>query len=161
MDCDKKFRNEIGSYKRIRQIADRISADNNLSVVGNPELSKGMTNRYERQTKRDGFVGLIDEVLATGQPKSFDDFLKQLEKNGCKVKRRGKTISVCPPGAERFFRLKRRLVKILLIVSIVGIVCCSAYVAHYLITSRRDAAYYKSLSESFAPPMEFETAPDG
>jgi len=32
--------------------------------------------------------------------------LKQLEKRGCKNKRRGKTISIKPEGADRFFRLK-------------------------------------------------------
>jgi hypothetical protein len=49
---------------------------------------------------------MIDEVLSSGQPKDFDDFLKQLEKNGCKIRRRGNTISVKPPGAERYFRFK-------------------------------------------------------
>ena len=106
MDCDKKFRNEIGSFKRVRQIADRISAANNLSVVEKPDLSKGTKNRYEKQTKREGLVRLIDEILEKQQPKNFDEFLKLLEKKGCKVRRRGKTISVRPPGAERFFRFK-------------------------------------------------------
>jgi FtsZ-binding cell division protein ZapB len=49
---------------------------------------------------------LIDKILSADPPKDFDDFLKQLEKNGCKIKRRGKTISFRPPGAERFFRFK-------------------------------------------------------
>ena len=106
LDCDKKLRNELHSYKRIRRTADRISADNDLSVVENPKLSKGTQNRYAKPSKRDGFVALIDEILATGQPKDFDDFLKQLEKSGCKIKRRGKTISVQPQGAERFFRFR-------------------------------------------------------
>ena len=106
VDCDKKLRNEIGSYKRVRKIADRISAENDLSVVENPALSKGTRNRYDKPTKRDGFVKLIDEILEIGQPKDFDDFLKQLEKKGCKVRRRGNTISVKPPGAERFFRFR-------------------------------------------------------
>ena len=106
IDCDKKFRNELHSYKRIRKVADRISIENDLSIVVNPGHSKGTRNRYGATTKRSGFVKLIDEVLATGQPKNLDDFLKQLEKKGCKVKRRGKTISVQPPGAERFFRFK-------------------------------------------------------
>ena len=106
MDCDGKFRNELHSYKRIRQTADRISAENDLSVVKNPKLSKSYNKRYRNATKRDGFVALIDKILDENQPKDFDDFLKHLEKNGCKIKRRGKTISVCPPGAERFFRFR-------------------------------------------------------
>jgi hypothetical protein len=106
MDCDKKFRNELHSYKRIRRTADRISAENNLSVVENPKPSKGSTNRYRNPTKRDGFASLIDKIIDEKQPKDFDDFLKQLEFNGCKIKRRGSTISVRPPGAERFFRFR-------------------------------------------------------
>ena len=106
LDCDKKLRNEIGSFKRVREIADNISTENNLHVVENPALSKGTKNRYRKPTLRDALIKIIDDVLASGQPKDFDDFLKQLEKNGCKVRRRGKTISVKPPGAKSFFRFK-------------------------------------------------------
>jgi len=106
LNCDKKFRNELHSYKRIRQTADRISAENDLSVVKNPKPSKGSTNRYKRPTKRDAFVKLIDKILDENRPKDFDDFLKQLENNGCKIKQRGKTISVKLPGAERYFRFR-------------------------------------------------------
>ena len=106
LDCDGKFRNEIGSYKRVQKISDSICNEHGLSVVENPGLSKGKTNRYKTPTKRDGLAGLIDEILETHRPKNFEEFLKQLEKSGCKVKRRGKTISVMPEGAERYFRLK-------------------------------------------------------
>jgi hypothetical protein len=106
MGCDKKFRNELHSYKRIRRTADRISAENDLSVVENPGLSKGTANRYDKPTKRDGLIDLIDDIFENSPPKDFDDLLKRLEKNGCKIKRRGKTISIQPPGAERFFRFR-------------------------------------------------------
>ena len=45
LDCDRKFRNGFLSYKRVQEIADRISAENNLHVVENPNLSKGTKNR--------------------------------------------------------------------------------------------------------------------
>ena len=106
LDCDGKYRNELGSYKRVQKIADRISSENNLSVVENPNLSKGTNNRYRNTSKREGFVQIIDEVLEKHRPDTFERFLKLLEKNGCKVKRRGKTISVQPPGAERFIRFR-------------------------------------------------------
>jgi len=106
LDCDGKYRNEYNSYKKIRALADRISAENKLYVIENPGHSKTYTGRYRTPTKRDGLAGIIDEVLATGQPKNFEDFLKQLTKVGCKVKKRGETISVQPPGADRFFRLR-------------------------------------------------------
>ncbi|MCL2604135.1 MAG: relaxase/mobilization nuclease domain-containing protein [Defluviitaleaceae bacterium] len=104
LDCDKKLRNELHSYKRVQRVADRICNERGLSVVENPKHSKGKSNRYKTSTKRDRLAGLIDEVLKTHQPKNFDDFLKCLTKDGCKIKRRGKTISIKPQGAERFFR---------------------------------------------------------
>ena len=106
LSCERKLRNELYSYKRIRRTADRISKENDLSVVENPKLSKGIANRYDAPTKRDVLVDLIDDILASSSPKDFDDLLKQLAKNGCKIKRRGKTISVQPPGAERYFRFR-------------------------------------------------------
>ena len=45
-------------------------------------------------------------TLANKQPKDFDEFLKLLEKSGCKIRLRGKTLSISPPGATRYFRLK-------------------------------------------------------
>ena len=106
LSCDKKFRNEIASFKRVQEIADRLSIEHNLSVVEHPNLSEGTKNRYRKPTKRDGLVVLIDKIFETTPPKDFDDFLNRLEKNGCKIKQRGKTISVQPPGAKRFFRFK-------------------------------------------------------
>jgi len=106
LDCDRKFRNEFMSYKRVEQISNRITAENNLHVITNPNLSKGTKNRYRAQTKRDGLAVMIDKILTADPPKDFDDLLKRLEKSGCKIRRRGKTISVQPPGAERYFRFK-------------------------------------------------------
>ena len=106
LECNRKFRNEIASYKRVQEIADRISAENNLHVIENPAFSKGTKNRYRKPTMRDGLVVMIDKILAADPPKDFDDLLKRLEKNGCKIRRRGKTISVKPPGAKSYFRFK-------------------------------------------------------
>ena len=106
LGCDGKLRNEMHSFRRIRQIADRISGEHNLSTIEKPGLSKGANMRYRKPTKRDGFTQIIDGILSECRPKDFDDFLKQLEKRGCKIRRRGSTVSVRPPGAERFFRFK-------------------------------------------------------
>ena len=106
LGCDKKFRNEIASFRRVREISDRISAENDLHVIENPGFGKGARNRCKKTTKRDGLAALIDEILAAGPPKDFGGLLKQLEKSGCAIRRRGQTVSVRPPGAERFFRFK-------------------------------------------------------
>ena len=54
---------------------------------------------------------------------------------------------------------KRKRAVRLLCAGIVGTICFSAYIAVYLINNRRDQAYYKSLSESFAPPAEIAADP--
>jgi len=107
LDCTGKYRDIKNSWKRvIQKISDQICRENGLSVVENPGFGKAYNQRYKVPTKRDGLAGIIDEVLATTKPKDFDDFLKQLVKAGCKIKQRGKTISIQPLGADRYFRLK-------------------------------------------------------
>jgi len=107
LDCTGKYRDIKNSWKRsIQKISDRISRENGLHVVENPGFGKGYNQRYKVPTKRDGLTEIIDDVLENTKPKDFEDFLKQLVKAGCKVKHRGKTISIQPPNAERFFRLK-------------------------------------------------------
>jgi len=107
LDCTGKYRDIKRSWKRsIQKISDQICKENGLSVVENPAFGKAYNQRYKVPTKRDGLAGIIDEVLANTKPKDFDDFLKQLTKVGCKVKHRGKTISIQPPGADRYFRFK-------------------------------------------------------
>jgi len=107
LDCTGKYRDIKHSWKRsIQKISDQICKENSLYVIENPGFGKVYNQRYKAPAKRDGLVGIIDEVLANAKPKDFDEFLKQLTKVGCKVKQRGKTISIQPPGADRFFRLK-------------------------------------------------------
>ena len=107
LDCTGKYRDIKNSWKRsIQKISDQICKENGLYVIENPGFGKRYNQRYKVPTKRDGLAGIIDEVLANAKPKDFDEFLKQLAKLGCKIKQRGKTISIQPPGADRFFRLK-------------------------------------------------------
>ena len=106
LDCTGKYRDVKHSWKRsIQKISDQICRENGLSVVENPAFGKAYNQRYKVPTKRDGLAGIIDEVLATTKPKDFDEFLKQLVKAGCKIKQWGKTISIQPPNADRYFRL--------------------------------------------------------
>jgi len=104
LDCTKKFRNPIRSYKILREISDRICMEHNLSVIMNPDHSKTATNRYREPSKRDKLTHLIDEIILQNRPKDFDEFLKQLKSEGCKIKR-GANISVQAPGQKRFIRL--------------------------------------------------------
>jgi len=104
LDCTKKFRNPIRSYKILRDISDRICEQHSLSVIVNPDHGKTPTNRDRQPSKRDKLTHLIDEILLQNLPKDFDEFLKQLKSAGCKIKC-GANISIQAPGQKRFIRL--------------------------------------------------------
>lgn len=108
LDCERKFVNPIRSYKMLREISDRICLENNLSTIDEPGYSNARMGdqRYDTVSKRTNLTDIIDEVLAVGNPKDFEDMLRQLSEHGCEIKRRGKSFSVKPPMAKRFFRFK-------------------------------------------------------
>ena len=110
LDCVSKFRNPMHSHKLIvSRISDEICAENNLSIVETPDYGSGKYKPIEGEAKeptlRQKLEQVIDEVLLTQRPESFDEFLKMLKEAGCKVKKRGKNISLKFKGQERFFRL--------------------------------------------------------
>ncbi|MCL1877783.1 MAG: relaxase/mobilization nuclease domain-containing protein [Defluviitaleaceae bacterium] len=104
LDCTKKFRNPIRSYKILREISDRICAEHNLSVIAKPDHAKTVSNRYREPSKRDKLTQMIDDVILQSRPKDFDEFLKQLKSAGCKIKC-GANISIQALGQRRFIRL--------------------------------------------------------
>jgi hypothetical protein len=107
MDCDGKFRNPIRSMKIIRQISDFLCAERGLSIVENPQPSRGSyrdwQDKKEPLTNRDKLTGLIDSHLSAGM--TFKQFIGAMAAAGCEVKR-GKYLSIKIPGAERFIRVK-------------------------------------------------------
>jgi len=104
LDCTKKFRNPIRSYKILREISDRICEQHNLSVIENPDFAKVATNRYREPSKRDKLLHLIDDTISQNRPKDFDEFLQHLKSAECKIKH-GANISIQAPGQKRFIRL--------------------------------------------------------
>jgi len=112
LNCDGKFRNEIGSYKRLRAISDELCNKHGLSVIKNPELSKGFGHGTIPQegekgpSERQKLMTLIDEIIASGNAKNLDDFLSMIKESECTIKVRGKSVSVKMKGAKRFIRLR-------------------------------------------------------
>jgi hypothetical protein len=108
LECNGKYRNKIRSYKDLVKLSDRLCVEHGYSFIAEPNFGTGSHKPKEEKppSHRSILAGHIDQALAA-MPRDFEHFLKLLGENGCKVKQRGKTISIQPPsGAKRFFRLK-------------------------------------------------------
>ena len=107
MDCSGKFRNPIRSMKIVRQISDYLCAERGLSIIENPEKSRGCyrdwQDKKEPQSNRDILQDLIDNTISAGMV--FEQFIAAMSVAGCEVKR-GKYLAFKLPGAERFIRVK-------------------------------------------------------
>lgn len=102
--CDAKL------YRSMRQLSDKLCAEHGLSVIRNPK--PGKAQQYaEWKAQRDGqptwrsiVKADVDEAIAKAT--TDKQFYQNLRNIGYEVKR-GKDISVRPPGKERFVRLAR------------------------------------------------------
>lgn len=107
MDCARKYRNPIGSFRHIRRLSDLICIEHNLSVVENPSKQKSQYSKWDgckkRVSNRDYIRADIDEILKT-KPKTFDEFLASLSSRGYEIKQ-GKNISIKRPDQKKFVRL--------------------------------------------------------
>jgi hypothetical protein len=107
MDCDKKFRNPMRSMKIVRQISDHLCVEHGLSIVENPQPSKGSyadwLDKKEPASNKEKLRGLIDSHPPAGMV--FEQFIAAMQSSGCEVKR-GKYLAFKIPGAKRFIRVK-------------------------------------------------------
>ena len=110
LDCTRKFRDFLGSARAFRRLSDRICLENNLSVVMNPKMkSKGEFKHYgewlndnKPLTFQKRLKKQID-ICLNRRPKTFDEFLIEMELSGYEVKhRRGGGISFRAKGQKRF-----------------------------------------------------------
>jgi len=109
LDCMGKYRNPLRSSKQLRKISDAICERNGLSIVEDPGHGSGPYSKYKEgktPTLRQKLESLIEEILQTRTPKDFDHFLEILDAVNCKIKKRGKTISLLLDGHERAVRFK-------------------------------------------------------
>ena len=93
--------------KIVRQISDHLCAERGLSIIENPEKSKGSyrdwQDKKEPQSNRDKLQDLIDNTVSAGMV--FEQFIAAMSAAGCEVKR-GKYLAFKLPNAERFIRVK-------------------------------------------------------
>ena len=102
----KKYRSNRDTYHEIRNISDRLCKDYELSVIEPQGYGKSYDSYRPEQTSgswRDKLKTTIDNLIP--QAKDFEDLLKLMEAQGYRIKR-GKYISFCAEGQERFTRVK-------------------------------------------------------
>ena len=108
LDCDRKFRDFQGSKKALARLSDMICLENGYSVIEHPmnkgkKYNKWLGENY-RRTHRDELREAIDIALME-KPQTLEELVKLLEATGWEIKR-GKHISFCKPGQQRFKRLE-------------------------------------------------------
>lgn len=108
----KKFRSEpYKTVAKMREISDRICAENNLTVITTKEVGKSykewQLNKNGKLTWKDTIKYKIDEIIP--KVKSYDEFLRMMNEAGFTVKDNVKHISFKSPDEkqERFIRGKR------------------------------------------------------
>jgi hypothetical protein len=105
LDCTRKFRNFKGSSFALRRISDKLCAENGLSIIENPQNSRGSyadwLDKKEPQTKREELQKLIDNALSAS--KTYDEFIAAMLNAECEVKQ-GKYLAFKLKNAERFIR---------------------------------------------------------
>lgn len=108
LDYSKKFKDVYRSGKIIRRISDLLCAEHGLSIIENPQPSKGSYGDWLGDKKvptwKDTIKQKIDEIVPSC--KTFDEFLEELRKAGYIVNAGGKYVSVQAPGQKKATRLK-------------------------------------------------------
>ena len=93
LDCTRKFKNFIGSYRAVRRLSDLICAEHRLSVVENPQKHGLSYNKWrgghDKLSNRDLLRMAIDAALEK-KPKDFDALLALLKSSGYSVARKGR-----------------------------------------------------------------------
>lgn len=109
LDCERKFRDFLGTAKAVRRLSDRLCLENGLSIVENPKpthkhYGKWLGNRKE-PSARSVLTQGIDAVLA-GKPKSYDDFVQGMRAAGFEYAH-GKQPKFRAAGRKNFLKLSR------------------------------------------------------
>lgn len=114
LDCTRKYRDFLGSARKLRRLSDRVCLENALSVIAHPKLhSQGRFLHYGQWLGPDRepsfqarLRAAIVEALQKG-PADFAMFLSLMEEAGYTVKHgRGGVVSFLAPGQDKATRLR-------------------------------------------------------
>ncbi len=107
LDCNKKFRDFLGSGKAIRKISDYICIENGLSIIENPKKTKSNYGKWlgnKKQTSHSEKLRIkIDEALQQ-KPKNINEFFNIMKELGYEIKT-GKHIAFKSSEQKKYIRL--------------------------------------------------------
>ena len=107
LDCDRKFRDFLGSGRALGRLSDTLCVENGLSIIEKPQHTTLTYDKWlgdrAKQPQREEMRATIDEIMRQ-KPESFDALLSVLREKGWEIKH-GKRMSARAPGQVRFKRL--------------------------------------------------------
>ncbi len=105
MDGSRKFKNFWFSGIALQRLSDLVCLENGLSVITPaPYSERNKRTEYpQKESMRCGLCLTIDSILSR-KPKTFSDFLKELQDAGYEIKQ-GKHLAVKGHDQKRFIRL--------------------------------------------------------
>ena len=107
LDCDRKFRDFLGSGRALGRLSDTLCVENGLSIIEKPQHTTLTYDKWlgdrAKQSQREEMRATIDGIMRQ-KPESFDALLSVLKEKGWEIKR-GKRMSARAPGQVRFKRL--------------------------------------------------------
>ena len=107
LDCDRKFRDFLGSGRALGRLSDTLCVENGLSIIEKPQHTTLTYDKWlgdrAKQPQREEMRATIDEIMRK-KPESFDALLSVLREKGWEIKH-GKRMSARAPGQVRFKRL--------------------------------------------------------
>ena len=107
LDSTRKFRDFLLSGLAVQRLSDLICLEHQLSVIEiKPYRERQKRTLYPpRKSNRDKLCAVIDNILLSEKPASFEGFLQKLEQRGYEIKR-GKYTSVKGTRQKRFIRFR-------------------------------------------------------
>lgn len=108
LDCDRKFRDFLGSGRALRRISDTLCIENGYSIVDAPKRHGKSYNKWLGDNApiphRERLCYVIDEALKQ-KPESFDALLDLLRQAGYEVKGNPANPSLRGGKQKRFVRM--------------------------------------------------------
>ena len=106
LECNRKFRDFLGSGRALGRLSDTLCVEKGLSIIEKPQHTTLTYDKWlgdrAKQSQREEMRATIDGIMQQ-KPESFDALLSALKEKGWEIKR-GKRMSARVPGQVRFKR---------------------------------------------------------